>query len=182
MENLENENVNLRAENAMLIAAVDRLTSLVETLLAAQARNNMHPPPCVVPHRTGGPRRKRNGPRPVATGTPVVNATLARQRPDNRDNHERVTSFDHIPIIYTDLYPTLIQKNLVQTRSPPAVPRRYPKGYKPEASCAFHQGAPGHDLEDCMGLKVEVQKLMRAGILTFEGTRPNVDMNLLPNH
>lgn len=184
MENLEDENVNLRAENAMLIAAVDRLTSLVKTLLVAQARNNLHPPPptCVIPPRTGGPRRRRNGPRQVATVMPVVNATLARQRPDNRDNHERVNSFDPIPITYTELYPMLIQKNWVQTRNPPAIPKKLPWWYKQETSCAFHQGAPGHDLNNCMALKIEVQKLMRAGILTFEGTRPNVDMNLLPNH
>lgn len=49
-------------------------------------------------------------------------------------------------------------------------------------SCAFHQNALGHDLENCFPLKVEVQKLTRAGILTFKNMGPSVKENLLPNH
>lgn len=49
-------------------------------------------------------------------------------------------------------------------------------------SCAFHQNAPGHGLEDFFSLKVEVQKLTRAGILNFKNVGPNVKENPMPNH
>ncbi|XP_058749142.1 uncharacterized protein LOC131622110 [Vicia villosa] len=65
---------------------------------------------------------------------------------------------------YTELFPTLIRKNLVQTRSPPPVLEKIPWWYKADAICAFHQNAPGHGLEDCWPLKVEVQRLVRAEI------------------
>ena len=95
---------------------------------------------------------------------------------------KRVTSFDPFPMTYTGLYPTLIAENLVQLRQPPAVPKKLPWWYKTDASCAFHQNAPGHSLEDCFPLKVEVQKLMRAGILTFKDAGPIVKTNPLPGH
>ena len=83
---------------------------------------------------------------------------------------------------YAELYPALIQKNLVQTRTPPAIPEKLPWWYKPEASCAFHQGAQGHDLNSCMALKIEVQKLVKAGILSFKDVGPNVKTNPMPSH
>ena len=114
---------------------------------------------------------------------PVVNVAPIQQRPNNNDHHKRVTSFDPFPMTYTELYPTLIAENLVQLRQPPAVPKKFPWWYKAEASCSFHQNAPGHSLEDCFSLKVEVQKLMRAGILTFkEVVIPSVKINPMPNH
>lgn len=133
-------------------------------------------------HNKVGPRKGRNVPRPATPVAPVVNVAPARQRPDNNDHHRRVTSFDPVPMTYAELYPILIQKNWVQTRSPLVVPKKLPYGYKQEALCAFHQNAPGHSLEDCFSLKNEVQKLMRAGILTFKDTGPNVKTNPMPDH
>src|SRR4051812_33950413 len=66
---------------------------------------------------------------------------------------------------YTELYPALIHKKLVQPRSPPPVPEKLPWWYKADATCAFHQNAPGHDLENCWPLKNEVQRLVRSGML-----------------
>ena len=57
---------------------------------------------------------------------------------------------------------------MVQTRARPVVPEKLPRGYKADASYAFHQNAPGHDLEDYFALKVEVQRLVRSGILSFK--------------
>src|ERR1051325_10423352 len=65
---------------------------------------------------------------------------------------------------YTELYPALIERNLVQTRSPPLVPDKLPWWCKADMSCPFHQGAPGHDLEHCIALKAEVQRLVRANL------------------
>lgn len=83
---------------------------------------------------------------------------------------------------YAELYPALITKNLVQPRPRPPVPEVLPWWYKPEVSCPFHQNAPGHDLDNCFALKLEVQKLTRAGILTFKNMDPNVKDNPMPSH
>ena len=83
---------------------------------------------------------------------------------------------------YTELYPALIKKNLIQTRSPPPVPEKLPWWYKTDVSCPFHQGAPGHDLEHCIALKAEVQRLVRSNLLSFRNTNPNVQANPLPSH
>ncbi|GAU10143.1 hypothetical protein TSUD_418590, partial [Trifolium subterraneum] len=65
---------------------------------------------------------------------------------------------------------------------PPPVPAPLPWWYKSDAFCAFHQGAPGHGIEHCLALKNEVQRLMRANILSFKDLNPNVQANPLPKH
>jgi hypothetical protein len=69
---------------------------------------------------------------------------------------------------YAELLPILLMKNLFQTSKPPRVPNELPVWYQPDLSFAFHQGAPGHDIEHCFSLKIEVQKLIEANILLFE--------------
>ena len=83
---------------------------------------------------------------------------------------------------YGDLLPSFLERNLVQLRAPPAVPITPPWWYKPEARCAFHQGAPGHDIENCFALKMEVQRIINSGILSFQDSNPNVNTNPLPRH
>lgn len=78
---------------------------------------------------------------------------------------------------YMELFPAFIQKNLVQARNPPAIPKELPWWYKPDHHCA-----PDHDIENCFTLKVEVRRLMQNGILSFEDSGPNVKANLLPKH
>ena len=85
-------------------------------------------------------------------------------------------------MIYTELLPTLIQKKLVHTRPPPAVPSPLPWYYRADQTCAFHQGAPGHNVENCYALKTEVQKLVKLGILSFKDVGPNVKDNPLLKH
>ena len=48
--------------------------------------------------------------------------------------------------------------------------------------CAFHQGAPENNVENCYPLKTEVQKLVKSGILSFKDVGPNVKDNSLPKH
>lgn len=87
--------------------------------------------------------------------------------------------FDPIVMSYAELYHTSIQKNLVQTRTSPVIPKELPWWYISDHHCAFHQGAPGHDIESCFALKVELQRLVQSGILPFEDSGPNVQVNLL---
>ncbi|KAI5445089.1 hypothetical protein KIW84_013372 [Lathyrus oleraceus] len=76
---------------------------------------------------------------------------------DQQQNFERKkVSFDAIPMSYAELYPSLVLKNLLQPRNPPQILEPLPWWYKPELRCAFHQGAPGHDIENCYPLKYKV--------------------------
>ena len=68
---------------------------------------------------------------------------------------------------YDELLAALLEKNLVHTKAPPSVPERLSTWYKADLSCAFHQGAPGHDVERSFALKNIVDKLIRANIFSF---------------
>ncbi|KAI5440708.1 hypothetical protein KIW84_010254 [Lathyrus oleraceus] len=83
---------------------------------------------------------------------------------------------------YVDLYPSLVLKNLLQLRNPPQVPKPLQWWYKPDLRCAFHQGAPGHDIENCYPLKYDIQKLVKSGMVSFEDRTPSVKANPLPAH
>ena len=116
----------------------------------------------------------------------MTQTAVAYQRAPQQGNqgqaHQRKMSFDPIPMTYTELYPSLLKKNLVQTRARPVVPKKLPRGYKADASCAFHQDAPGHGLEDCFALKVEVQRLVQSGILSFKDIFLEVQVKSLPKN
>ncbi|XP_050896675.1 uncharacterized protein LOC127103462 [Lathyrus oleraceus] len=70
----------------------------------------------------------------------------------------------------------------VNTRTPPVLPKELPWWYKSDQHCAFHQGAPGHDIENYFALKVVVQRLIWGGILSFEDSSPNMQANSFPKH
>ena len=72
---------------------------------------------------------------------------------------------------YADFLPVLLKKNLVQILAPPRVPNPLPPWYRPDQNCVFHQGAPGHDTEQCYPLKEEVQKLIENNILVLRRPR-----------
>lgn len=168
MENFENENENLRAEiatlqreNATLNATVDRLFTLVEALLAKQTPN--HPPPpqlsLALLHGRKGPQEGKGSPHsdmtivPVIKENPPVQVQVQQCVNQGQQQKQKRINFDPIPVTYTELYSLLISKNLVRPRQPHAMPKKLPWWYKPEASCVYHQGAPGHDLEKCCTLK-----------------------------
>jgi len=69
---------------------------------------------------------------------------------------------------YAELLPAFLKKNLAQTNAPPLMPKKLPAWFRVDLSCAFHQGAPGHDVENCFSLKIEVQKLIEANIFLFK--------------
>ncbi|KAI5389144.1 hypothetical protein KIW84_074698 [Lathyrus oleraceus] len=90
-----------------------------------------------------------------------------RRNPSSRQHHHQVSS---------------VISNLIQPRNPLQIPEPLPWWYKPELHCAFYQGAPEHDIENCYPLKYEVQKLMKSGMVSFEDRVPNVKANSLPTH
>ncbi|XP_028216699.1 uncharacterized protein LOC114398737 [Glycine soja] len=58
----------------------------------------------------------------------------------------------------------------------------FPKWYNPSATYAYHGGAPGHSVEQCLALKNKVQSLIEAGWLTFQEDGANIKTNPLANH
>ena len=76
---------------------------------------------------------------------------------------------------YAELYPSLIERNLITPRDPPAIPVNPRWWYRPEQHCVYHSGAPGHDVDSCFQLKMKVQDLVRSGILNFEDLGPRVN-------
>ncbi|KAH1256855.1 hypothetical protein GmHk_03G006929 [Glycine max] len=58
----------------------------------------------------------------------------------------------------------------------------YPKWYDPGAKCAYHSGAPGHNIDSCIPFKYKVQHLISAGWLSFQEESPNVKTNPLASH
>ncbi|XP_050875287.1 uncharacterized protein LOC127078916 [Lathyrus oleraceus] len=99
----------------------------------------------------------------------------------NRRQGDRVT-FKPIPMSYTKLYPSLLQKGLVVPRPMGPPPDCLPPWYNPNAHCPFHEGAPGHDLEGCYALKHRVRELIDSKILSFRDMGPNVKNNSFPPH
>jgi len=75
---------------------------------------------------------------------------------------------------YEELLPTLLKENLVQNRPPPPIPKKLSAHWRPDRFCDFHQGAQGHDVENCFSLKIEVQKLIDADVLPFKNLNPSV--------
>ncbi|XP_071905708.1 uncharacterized protein [Coffea arabica] len=58
-------------------------------------------------------------------------------------------------------------------------------GYNPQATCAYHSGAPGHSTANCRLLKHKVQDMLEAGDIVIrkrEEQGPNVSKNPLPEH
>ena len=83
---------------------------------------------------------------------------------------------------YADLFPVLIAKGHIQTRTALAVPDNPPYWYKADQFCAYHQGGQGHNIENCLSFKSDVQRFVRSGVLSFRDTNPNVQTNPLPQH
>ena len=164
MDQLEQEVHELREEVTTLRTEVEKLTNLVSLLIVQQKPQ----PPCVRP-----PKRQHQ---PLRIQLP------RQQAPQHLDarNHAPGTLVDPIPMRYLDLLPKLLKKKLVQTRAPPPVPGRLPAGYRADLTCAFHQGAPGHDIEHCFALKKTVQELIEVGLLPFEDLNPGMQIVSVP--
>ncbi|KAI5410512.1 hypothetical protein KIW84_055862 [Lathyrus oleraceus] len=68
----------------------------------------------------------------------------------------------------------------VATKKSTQILEPLPWWYKSELRWAFHQGAPGHDIDNCYPLMYKLQKLVKSGMVSFEDRAPNVKANPLP--
>ncbi|KAK2442930.1 hypothetical protein QL285_014077 [Trifolium repens] len=85
----------------------------------------------------------------------------------------RNVHYDHIPMPYGQILPYLLQKGLVQLKPLDPVSPPYPPGFDENARCDYHNGSPGHNIENCRGFKYKVQELIDQKLLTFKEGEPN---------
>uniref|UniRef100_A0A2N9GQ01 Reverse transcriptase domain-containing protein n=1 Tax=Fagus sylvatica TaxID=28930 RepID=A0A2N9GQ01_FAGSY len=118
-----------------------------------------------LPTFTMQPIQPRPAPIPVPTQVPAPSPTTqiparpaGNQVNDNRLPRKEPRQFTLLPMPLTELYPILIEKNLIS----PTIPM-------------------GHAVENCNHLRHRIQDLIDHGILKFEGL-PNITTNPLPNH
>ena len=83
-------------------------------------------------------------------------------------SEKKPVEFTPILMSYADLLPYLLN-NAMAVISPTKISQpSFPRGYKPNVTCAYHGGVPGHSIKHCMTLKHKVQSLIDAGWLRFE--------------
>ncbi|KAL5128479.1 hypothetical protein HKD37_14G040720 [Glycine soja] len=114
-------------------------------------------------------------PRPVNNTAPGATYKYA-QHPPPKDN------FSPIPMAYSELWPSLLENHLVVAIPGKVFQPPYPKWYDPGAKCAYHSGAPGHNIDSCISFKYKVQHLISVGWLSFQEEGPNVKTNPLASH
>jgi len=141
MDQLGQEVRELREEVTTLRAKIEKLTNLVSSLMATRDQPSF-------------PQQPRH---------------QALQRPTAQNQAQKASRFGPISVKYAELFSTLLRENLIQTRLPPPMPKKLSTWYKPDLFCAFHQGAPGHDIEQCFAFRTVVQELIRANTLSPEG-------------
>jgi hypothetical protein len=51
---------------------------------------------------------------------------------------QKAPQYDLIPMKYAELLPSLLERNLVQTKPPPLIPKKLPARWRPDLFCASH--------------------------------------------
>ncbi|KAK2452450.1 hypothetical protein QL285_000244 [Trifolium repens] len=85
----------------------------------------------------------------------------------------RNVHYDRIHMPYGQILPHLLQKGMVQLKPLDPVSPPYPPGFDDNARCDYHNGSPGHNIENCRGFKHKVQELMDQKLLTFKEDEAN---------
>ncbi|KAL5165864.1 hypothetical protein HKD37_18G050932 [Glycine soja] len=125
--------------------------------------------------------RKKEGDTHAVTTTPTWMKTPQNAQNSYQHNHPNfsIRAGSSLP---TQLWPSLLENHLVV-----AIPRKvfqppYPKWYNSNVTCAYHSGAPGHNIDSCLPFKYKVQHLINVGWLSFQEEGPNVKTNPLASH
>jgi len=113
-------------------------------------------------------------PRPANNTTPGASYNNARRPPKD--------DLSPIPMAYSELWPSLLENHLVVVIPGKVFQPPYPKWYNSNAKCAYHSGAPGHNIDSCLPFKYKVQHLINVGWLSFQEEGPNVKTNPLASH
>ncbi|KAL5142092.1 hypothetical protein HKD37_09G025331 [Glycine soja] len=81
-------------------------------------------------------------PRPANNTTPGASYNNARHLPKDK--------FSPIPMAYSELWLSLLENDLVVAIPGKVFQPPYPKWYNSNATCAYHSGAPGHNIDSCL--------------------------------
>ncbi|XP_058733105.1 uncharacterized protein LOC131604697 [Vicia villosa] len=85
-----------------------------------------------------------------------------------RQRHRRPKRvYDPIPMTRDKIFSHLINLSLVEPKQPKPVRFPYHVGFDPNVNCGYHDGAPGHSIEDCQPFKDKVQDLINSKAITF---------------
>jgi len=100
------------------------------------------------------------------------------QRPNTRYTSEKLPS---LPMPLKDMYAKLL--SIGHIAPIPALPLQspFPIWYKPELTCEYHAGNPGHGIETYYTFKKRLLELIKIGWVFFKD-KPNVNSNPLPKH
>ncbi|KAL5172917.1 hypothetical protein HKD37_16G045577 [Glycine soja] len=113
-------------------------------------------------------------PRPANNATPSTSYNNPRRPP--RDQ------FSPIPMVYSEIWSSLLENHLVVAIPGKVFQPPYPKWYNSNATCTYHSGAPGHNIDSCLPFKYKVQHLINSGWLSFQEEGPNVKINPQASH
>ncbi|KAH1228864.1 hypothetical protein GmHk_10G028767 [Glycine max] len=136
-----------------------------------------------LPTQVEGPATTEKAPAQcVAPATPrPANNTTPGMSYDNPRRPLR-DQFSPIPMAYSEIWPSLLENHLVVAIPGKVFQPPYPKWYNSNATCAYHSGAPGHNIDFCLPFKYKVQHLINVGWLSFQEEGPNVKTNPLASH
>jgi hypothetical protein len=80
-----------------------------------------------------------------------------------------------------DVYAKLLSIGQIAPIPAPPLQPPFPIWYKPELTCEYHAGNPGHRIETCYAFKRKLLELIKIGWVSFEDT-PNINSKSLPGH
>jgi len=112
------------------------------------------------------------------SSNPTNNQSNNHQRPNTRYISEQLPQ---LPMPLKDMYAKLL--SIGQITPIPTLPLQppFPIWYKPELTCEYHAGIPGHGLETYYDFKKRLLELIKIGWVSFEDT-PNINSNPLLGH
>jgi len=85
-------------------------------------------------------------------------------------------------MVYSEIWSSLLENHLVVAIPGKVFQPPYPKWYNSNATCTYHSGAPGHNIDSCLPFKYKVQHLINAGWLSFQEEGPNFKINPQASH
>ncbi|XP_071901729.1 uncharacterized protein [Coffea arabica] len=116
---------------------------------------------------------------------PPNRPTYNYPQPTETYNQNRIRTFTNLGRPLDQSYEQLKAAGKIGVIPPPTYPYGMPAGYNPQATCAYHSGAPGHSTANCRLLKHKIQDMLEAGEIIIrkrEEQGPNVSKNPLPEH
>ncbi|XP_073259781.1 uncharacterized protein [Populus alba] len=114
------------------------------------------------------------------------NTNRANPQPNNQNNQRPYTGYSSeqlppLPMPLKDLYAKLLSIGQIAPILLPPIQPPFPLWYKPELTCEYHAGNPGHGIETCYAFKRRLLELIKRGWVSFEDM-PSINSNPLPNH